>query len=231
MDFLTLPLDSSATDEDCLSIIKIGDDAASSDPLVPLLWPNGPPIISPDPNATTTPTCPRQESIDQLHCHFSDTANTWFKVVDQETGETIAYTWWRFERGTTMAEWKENWECRWMPKGVNRELADAISGRRLLQRPRLLGEKPFYALKELYVLPEYQCKGIGGSLVARFVEKANELGLRAYIESTENGRALYLRHGFREVDRVTIDLGKYGGEKGKKCSFGSLMKDPDPHWW
>jgi len=64
------------------------------------------------------------------------------------------------------------------------------------------------------VRPEFQRQGHGGRLVDWGVKKADELGLSAYTDATEKGLGLYLKHGFQEVDRVVVDLGDWGGERG-----------------
>lgn len=73
--------------------------------------------------------------------------------------------------------------------------------------------------------PEYQRKGLGSRLVKWGVDRADELGLSAYTEASEQGLNLYLRYGFKEVDRVTVDLEPWGGEKGSSNTYGLLFRD------
>lgn len=80
-------------------------------------------------------------------------------------------------------------------------------------------------LKELYVLPNYQRQGLGGLLVAFGVHEADKLGLPAYTEASPEGLGLYLKHGFKEVDRVTVDLEQWGGSKGDFNSYGLLYRE------
>jgi GNAT superfamily N-acetyltransferase len=80
-------------------------------------------------------------------------------------------------------------------------------------------------LKELYVRPEFQRKGLGSRLVKWGVEKADEIGLPAYTEGSTKGMQLYLSYGFKEVDRVTVDLEKWGGSKGEFHSYGLLFRE------
>jgi len=59
------------------------------------------------------------------------------------------------------------------------------------------------------------------------VEKADELGFPAYTEASEKGLGLYLRYGFKGVDRITVDLepGPWGGKKVEINSYGLLYRE------
>lgn len=65
-------------------------------------------------------------------------------------------------------------------------------------------------------------------LVAWGCHRADEKGLKAYCEATTQGLGLYVRHGFREVGCVTVDLEQWGGKKGDMHSFGLLLREPIP---
>ena len=81
-------------------------------------------------------------------------------------------------------------------------------------------------LKELYVRPDYQRRGLGGVLVGKMVQRADELGLPAYLESSTVGYNLYTRHGFREIDRVVVDLASWGGSKGQDNTYVLMLRTP-----
>jgi GNAT superfamily N-acetyltransferase len=84
-------------------------------------------------------------------------------------------------------------------------------------------------LQELYVIPEFQRKGLGGKLVEWGIKTADEKGLQVYIEATEAGLNLYLRYGMKEVDRVDVDLEPWGGKKGDWNRYALLHKPaPSP---
>jgi GNAT superfamily N-acetyltransferase len=126
---------------------------------------------------------------------------------------------------------------------MNIALMDATAGARFWKRKKLLGDRdayseccprlllvmsvlrPLVVLKKLYVRPELQRNGIGARCLKLGVEKADELGLPAYTWGSSEGMSLYLRHGFREVDRMTVDLGDWGGEKGDLHSYGLLYRE------
>ena len=81
-------------------------------------------------------------------------------------------------------------------------------------------------LKELYVRPEYQRKGLGSRLVQWGIEKADELGLPGYVEGTDKGTGLYLKFGFEEVARNSVDLVPWGGKEGQVHTFTCLYREP-----
>jgi hypothetical protein len=49
-------------------------------------------------------------------------------------------------------------------------------------------------------------------LVQWGVEESEELGLPCYLQATEEGRRLYAKHGFEDLDMVEFDLEEYGLE-------------------
>ena len=46
---------------------------------------------------------------------------------------------------------------------------------------------------------------------------ADEAGAKTYLESSAKGASLYLRHGFRQVDDILIDMRPHGGN-GVACA-------------
>jgi GNAT superfamily N-acetyltransferase len=63
-------------------------------------------------------------------------------------------------------------------------------------------------IEELYVLPEFQARGIGSLLVAEFIRVASALGWRAIDLEIDSGHrraaSLYERHGFTQLDRSRL---------------------------
>jgi GNAT superfamily N-acetyltransferase len=66
-------------------------------------------------------------------------------------------------------------------------------------------------LHMLHTDPEYQGQGAGGALMEWGKQKADELGLPTYLESSAKGHRFYQKHGFKDVQVMTMDLSQYGG--------------------
>lgn len=66
--------------------------------------------------------------------------------------------------------------------------------------------RPHAALGWLGVRPEYRRMGIGNLITAWGTAKADEMGLEATLSASPEGRHLYVKHGFVEIDRTILDL-------------------------
>ncbi|KAI4268944.1 MAG: hypothetical protein L6R38_007662 [Xanthoria sp. 2 TBL-2021] len=64
-------------------------------------------------------------------------------------------------------------------------------------------------LDDLSVLPEHQRQGAGKLLLRTLIDFADSRNLPCYIESTPVAYDMYIHQGFREVDKLEIDLGQW----------------------
>lgn len=62
----------------------------------------------------------------------------------------------------------------------------------------------------LVTSPTHQCRGAGSALVSWGVERSRALQLPLYTQASEQGRRLYLRHGFMATDTIDFDLETFG---------------------
>ena len=71
----------------------------------------------------------------------------------------------------------------------------------------------------LSVLPTHQRRGLGTLLLREGLAMADEAGAKTYLESSAKGVSLYLRHGFKQVDDILIDMRLHGGSRveSEKC--------------
>ncbi|PWY68982.1 hypothetical protein BO94DRAFT_590564 [Aspergillus sclerotioniger CBS 115572] len=123
-------------------------------------------------------------------------ANKYTWIIESSTGNAVAYGWWQHAKGKTEEERAATYANRYRPEGMNKALMDVTSGARFLKRAKLLNTRDTLILKELY----------------------------AYTEASKDGYGLYVKYGFEEVDRVTVDLEPWGGRPGELNSYGLLMR-------
>lgn len=135
-----------------------------------------------------------------------------YKVVDTSNPDTpVAYAKWTVVKsGSGSLEGdKTPPKPPQVPEGdTNEHLFDQFIGDVTpIRQAHLSG--PTIVLDNLSVDPANQRQGAGKLLVDTLVNFADETGLPCYVESTPAAREMYIHRGFREVDRVDIDLGRW----------------------
>lgn len=63
----------------------------------------------------------------------------------------------------------------------------------------------------LAVRPKFHRLGLGSSLIKDGLDIADAAGSKVYIIASPMGLPLYLRHGWKKVDEVVVDMRTYGG--------------------
>ncbi|KAF6805603.1 acetyltransferase [Colletotrichum sojae] len=150
------------------------------------------------------------------------------KAVDPETGALVGYARWVLPAGLAAGPGRAPWAEAQIPD-VSAEESAAIEKKAdaawwepvdmegsddesIGIRNRILASKPYISLDYLAVHPENMGKGIGTELVRSGMRRAQELGVGVFILAFQAGLNVYLRLGFKEVDRVVQDAAKWGGE-------------------
>jgi GNAT superfamily N-acetyltransferase len=85
----------------------------------------------------------------------------------------------------------------------------------------IMGTRPYFSLYTLVTLPDHHRRGAGGMLLQWGCEKADELGVEAFVEASLMGQPLYARYGFEPVKEASIDLREYGGDEELKFVVSS----------
>ncbi|KAK5996605.1 hypothetical protein PT974_01942 [Cladobotryum mycophilum] len=140
-----------------------------------------------------------------------DPACQWMKVVDTELASgggdgTIAFTqFFVWERESI------NHPREWGP-GTNVEACEALFGGMKAKWWERFQGRPHLYLKLLHTDPAHQRRGAGGMLLTYITNEADRLGLEAYLEATPEGFPLYIKYGFEELDRHSVDFSKWGGD-------------------
>ncbi|KAK4541566.1 hypothetical protein LTR36_007863 [Oleoguttula mirabilis] len=77
----------------------------------------------------------------------------------------------------------------------------------------ILGGRPYVYLHILATHPRHHRRGVGAMQLKWGFEKADELGLPVYLESSPMGRPLYARMGFETVGWLPMDAKAWGAQK------------------
>jgi len=78
-------------------------------------------------------------------------------------------------------------------------------------RKKVKEGKQWITLDYLAVHPDHRGQGIGTFLVKRGIESARKLGLDLFVLAFKQGRGIYEKAGFREVERLIQDDSQCGG--------------------
>lgn len=70
----------------------------------------------------------------------------------------------------------------------------------------------------------YQRRGLASLLLKEMLDQADAEGRKTYIEATDAGYPCYTKLGWKDLDVIEVDLGKYGGEGVKRNR--TLLREP-----
>jgi len=214
---LTLSL---ATPDDLPSLVRAQYAAFHpADTLHVLIYP------SPDP----LPDFVFKKTVQRQRAAWKDNV-TWVKVTDDETGAVIAGAKWIFFPETAKKganRWPETFgvdavkemrmedevlangeAARNAGKGVDDLEYVSFVMDEFMRRRRERVQGPAVLLDMCYTHPGSQGKGAGKMLVKWGTEKADELGLKCFVEASYLGRPLYEKFGFVTGEHVLLDGGK-----------------------
>jgi ribosomal protein S18 acetylase RimI-like enzyme len=125
-----------------------------------------------------------------------------------------------FGAGTAWASEDGGGAALWLPSGVHAdgekigsiafetvdEAKHEAMGTMFEKMAEFHPEEPHWYLAVIGVDAAYQGKGIGAELMQGALERCDEEGLMAYLESSNPANiSLYQRHGFQVVDEIQID--------------------------
>ncbi|KAL4817430.1 acyl-CoA N-acyltransferase [Aspergillus spinulosporus] len=110
-----------------------------------------------------------------------------------------------------------------LPEGTNRAVYDGF-----FQTLKEKGKKHLrdddIVLDFLATRPEYQGKGVGTALLRWGIEQADQQQRRIYLEATTEGYPVYAKRGWRAVETIEMDYGRWGGEGCQKLTL--MVRDP-----
>ncbi|KAH8428432.1 GNAT family N-acetyltransferase [Aspergillus melleus] len=109
-----------------------------------------------------------------------------------------------------------------LPEGANGRIYELFFETLKDKRGVWLGEGDLM-LDFLATHPSSQGKGIGTKLLQWGMERADERDARIYLEATMDGYPLYVKHGWREVEKLVLDFEPYGGHG--TATYSLMIRD------
>lgn len=76
----------------------------------------------------------------------------------------------------------------------------------------------------LAILPEYQGRGLASKFLQWGCSRADQFGVRLYLEATGAGYPVYFKYGWRLLEEANLDLSQYGAEGIE--TFTIMMREP-----
>ncbi|KAL6234524.1 acyl-CoA N-acyltransferase [Aspergillus navahoensis] len=110
-----------------------------------------------------------------------------------------------------------------LPEGTNRAVYDGFF-ETLKEKAKSHLRDDDIVLEFLATLPEYQGNGVGKALLRWGMEQADRQQRRIYLEATREGYPVYEKCGWRGVERIEIDYGRWGGEGSQELTL--MVRDP-----
>ncbi|GLB04445.1 hypothetical protein AtubIFM57258_010411 [Aspergillus tubingensis] len=87
----------------------------------------------------------------------------------------------------------------------------------------VVGGEEVLTLEYLTTHPDYWRQGVGSMLVQSGLRVADQYGIKTYVMSEPAGLKVYLNHGFRVVDEITVEYEQFGGTEPTTHYF--LVRD------
>lgn len=113
------------------------------------------------------------------------------------------------------------------PEGGDHALANYFFGGLVNAHERIMRGRRHWYLELVATRPEEQGKGAAGKLLRWGIQRADEEGTETYLEASPDGKPIYEHFGFREVERLVVELdGKGEGALAEKEFVECFMVRP-----
>ena len=150
---------------------------------------------------------------------YHNTPNTLFyKLVHEQTGDTAGYLVLQTPRkiGSPAEETRRKEEklktqerlkkVVGLPPATDGALFDSFENEQDQLREKHVHEGRDFVVKFVAILPTHQGQGGGSKLVRFLLEMVDHALARVYLEATPQGKPIYEKYGWKEVDRVVSEV-------------------------
>lgn len=145
-----------------------------------------------------------------LHSMRNDPTARFLKIVDTSSGQIIAGASWNIYVDGNTEEALDHILARPTLQRGYRADFEPIYEHLRDNRRRVMGTRPYVYLDLLFTSPKHHRRGAGAMLLKWGVDRADELGIEAYLESSIEGRILYERYGYKVLKAVEFNMADYG---------------------
>ncbi|KAH7121841.1 acyl-CoA N-acyltransferase [Dactylonectria estremocensis] len=138
----------------------------------------------------------------QLDWHRTDPAGHWRKVVD-ENGKIVGACLWKIYKTNPFEKPDDHTGAEWYPEGETREYVNKCLEQ--FDAPRRgMAARPHVYLNILFTHPDYRRRGVADLMLAWGIQRADEMGVEMWLDSTACGVPVYLKHGFLVVNENRV---------------------------
>lgn len=158
-------------------------------------------------------------------------ASNWLYVEEVFTGKMVGCAQWEVHLKNPFPQAPEKMETHWWPEGskgkeFSEKLLDQVYGARYSWMAR-----PHLALNWMCCIPSYRRRGVGSLIMQWGIDKAEELGLEAYLEASAMGKPLYEKFGFGLLFRFAYDTTKSNADDEWRRLEHDLTPSPFCSMW
>ncbi|KAF7937061.1 hypothetical protein BELL_0092g00120 [Botrytis elliptica] len=156
----------------------------------------------------------------------------WMKIIEPTHGKLIGAANWIYFEG--IADTVNNADpvvALWWPEGIGREYANNFIRQIEAHKYYLHCNRPYLLLNIAFTIPEFRRKGAMKLVMDWGVERADELGVDAYVEATETGRLLYEKYGFMTYYEVVVNTSVENSSTTWKNLEETLTPEPQYFMW
>lgn len=118
----------------------------------------------------------------------------------------------------------------WLPPGTHEVLVrdfERMAGELRSSYPARVNE-PHWMLALLATRPEHWGRGAGSLLIRWAFPRADEMGVKCFVDASATGYPVYKKRGFVDVGVMEVDFDDYEGGKGMGVQkWVAMMREPE----
>ncbi|KIW95123.1 uncharacterized protein Z519_03707 [Cladophialophora bantiana CBS 173.52] len=191
-----------ASPSDLEGIARVQFAACASDHGFPVIFPKGATLAS----ITHFVHSYESDLENDPSCHL-------MVVKEAMSGEIASFAVWHFYPPKSQEEVEQEMLMREfpLPDDANKDLGNRLIRNSIRKRHEVAAsiigpDKPYVYLAAIGTSPKYQRQGAASLLLDWGLERADDRGLAAYVESAPAALRLYEKYGFKEVSKLALEM-------------------------